>query len=405
MGNIINDKHDHIFKTKEKARDGFIRILENSNKEIFPLAIDGDWGSGKSYFVKKVVKKIEEDKLNLEVITIDAYKADYYTNPLQHLCEEILTKLTLKDEIKNVACNLFKNAMEITKNMAIPYIEYSLNDLSASKDEELEKLLNNTNKKLLEKIHINLKSVTKDKNIIIFIDELDRCRPSYSLKMLGIIKHLFSDIDNIKVVWIFNKRMIEKQVENIYGVSEDHSKRYLDKFIRFTYHFPINFEDKNCINNNTTSVKYFLDRFESLVSHYKFYDYNNIVQYMIKENELTLRDVEKIINYFIVYKINSNNYITRKNFIHVFFCIYLMINQEEAFRKLINHQEIRVHDLGEMPSWNSDNMSCYDLFIQLLLDSIKLHELNREEKMSNGDYKVLNQLIDIGKELKYFYEP
>ena len=71
---IYNDKSDPIFKQKEKARDGFIKILENGNKEIFPLAIYGDWGIGKTYFVNEVREKIEKDKPNLKVIIIDAYK-------------------------------------------------------------------------------------------------------------------------------------------------------------------------------------------------------------------------------------------------------------------------------------------------------------------------------------------
>ena len=76
-----------------------------------------------------------------------------------------------------------------------------------------------------------------------------------------------------------------------------------------------------------------------------------------------------------------------------------MIYQGNAFGKLIYHKEIKRDDLDRMPSSDSDNMGIYDVFIQILLDSTNLHELETVEKVSNDRYKMLEKLIYIAREL------
>ena len=98
------------------------------------------------------------------------------------------------------------------------------------------------NDSLVKRIVDNLKKITKSHKLILCIDELDRCRPDFSLNTIEVIKHFF-DIPNIKITFVMNKQIIENQIKHVYGLSDSDSKIYLDKFIKFTYDLPINFNE------------------------------------------------------------------------------------------------------------------------------------------------------------------
>jgi hypothetical protein len=72
--------------------------------------------------------------------------------------------------------------------------------------------------------------------MFIFIDELDRCRPTYSIAMLERIKHLF-DVDGVVFVLATDATQLSHSIKAVYG-SEFDSKRYLQRFFSRTYKLP-----------------------------------------------------------------------------------------------------------------------------------------------------------------------
>src|SRR5690606_38307585 len=56
-------------------------------------------------------------------------------------------------------------------------------------------------------IEQNAQDSEKNANIIFFVDELDRCRPNYAVKLLEIIKHLFT-VPNIIFVLSIDKEQL-----------------------------------------------------------------------------------------------------------------------------------------------------------------------------------------------------
>lgn len=64
--------------------------------------------------------------------------------------------------------------------------------------------------------------------VVIFIDELDRCKPTYAVKLLERIKHYFN---NDKIIFVFSTNLEELQssVKCVYGESFN-AYRYLDRF-------------------------------------------------------------------------------------------------------------------------------------------------------------------------------
>lgn len=86
----------------------------------------------------------------------------------------------------------------------------------------------------LEDIHFLVKEFIdklleeRGNRLVIFIDELDRCRPDYAIRLLERIKHYF---DDERIVFVFSVSLGQLQwtVKAYYGEGFD-ATRYLDKF-------------------------------------------------------------------------------------------------------------------------------------------------------------------------------
>lgn len=72
--------------------------------------------------------------------------------------------------------------------------------------------------------------------LVIFIDELDRCKPSFAVLLLERIKHFFYD-DRITFVFSVNRDQLQHTIRNFYGAGMNGSK-YLDKFFDLNIRIP-----------------------------------------------------------------------------------------------------------------------------------------------------------------------
>lgn len=79
-------------------------------------------------------------------------------------------------------------------------------------------------------------SLDNKTRLVIFIDELDRCKPTYAIQFLERIKHYF-DRPNITFVFSTNIKELKNTVQNYYGNNFD-GDRYLDKFFDLRLKLP-----------------------------------------------------------------------------------------------------------------------------------------------------------------------
>lgn len=76
----------------------------------------------------------------------------------------------------------------------------------------------------------------KKSQIVMFVDELDRCRPTYAVDLLERIKHLFN-IDNVIFVISLDKQQLHISLSAVYG-QDINSDEYLRRFIDLEYMLP-----------------------------------------------------------------------------------------------------------------------------------------------------------------------
>jgi MoxR-like ATPase len=80
--------------------------------------------------------------------------------------------------------------------------------------------------------------------VVFFIDELDRCRPEFTISLLERIKHVFS-VERLIFVLSTDRSQIEQAVKSVYGAGIDEDG-YLRRFIDFSLNLPEPTVEKYC---------------------------------------------------------------------------------------------------------------------------------------------------------------
>lgn len=228
-------------KLERKAiAENFKSILLNTDLNV--ISVSAPWGGGKTYFIQNLIKLMENDSIN---ILYNAWESDFYESPLIPLFVELfneLEKVDIKTKLEKDIKWSKKFAKNICKKSSFQVgVNLGVVNCAANFD---------PNKKMIKSEYIELKGEmcefkskltsiqTKlNKKIIIFVDELDRCHPMYTIKTLEIIKHFFG-IPNIIFVLSVDKKQVENSVRQIFGVNMGEENGYLRKFIDVDFQLP-----------------------------------------------------------------------------------------------------------------------------------------------------------------------
>ena len=122
---------------------------------------------------------------------------------------------------------------EITKAAIEEFVSSSVGD--AVDAFSLQKSLITSFRENLEHTIIELQK-SQEKNLIVFIDEIDRCRPDYAVELLERIKHLFN-VKNTIFILAIDKQQLSVSLQAIYGVGLK-TNEYLKRFIDLEFLLP-----------------------------------------------------------------------------------------------------------------------------------------------------------------------
>lgn len=156
-------------------------------------------------------------------------------------------------------------------------------------------------KSTLERFKKALIDASNEVQVIIIIDELDRCNPSYALNFLEVIKHTFDVSETVSFIISANLNQLNKTVRSTYGDID--SEIYLDKF--FTYQIDLVGVLKNNIYKEA-SIQYFdseIKKINGFESSYLVRD-EKVVRYihdLIRHFKFSLRQINKLIIYLNLY--------------------------------------------------------------------------------------------------------
>ncbi|HHU0693273.1 P-loop NTPase fold protein [Citrobacter sp. Marseille-Q3906] len=313
-------------------RDEFQRkvIAENIIKllkpeaDISPLVIDGDWGTGKTEFSIKLKNLITAQEPESKVVYIDAFKGDHAESPLLLITSAIASilpeeeqKTFIKKALPAIRFGL-KTGLKASAgwvlrqnadNMATELQEAIKKASNAAIDGTIENILEDhmEAEKNINSLKNCIQGLSSQQKTVIIIDELDRCKPSFSTAILETIKHIF-DTENVYFILVTNTTQLRASINHIYGYSLD-SQKYLDKFIKYTITLPDTFL-KNGFDEYKTSVEYWSQLTKEnpslLLIHQAAGDE---ICKLISDTNLSLRETQTFArNLNIFQKINDNTF-------------------------------------------------------------------------------------------------
>lgn len=212
------------------------------------IAIDGEWGTGKTTFVKMWRQMLEDDEY--QTIYFNAWNSDFEDDPFIALMAELNSVFKASDGFRNVVASGAKIGLkvmgEIAKGVLKKTTGIDSEAISSGLDEAVslcyDQMSDYQNKKngLIEfrnKLSEFVASENKDKTVYFFIDELDRCNPHFAVKLLERVKYLF-EVPNIIFVLAVNIEQLQYAIQGYYGSANIDGKQYLKRFIDIEYTLP-----------------------------------------------------------------------------------------------------------------------------------------------------------------------
>ena len=220
------------------------------------LAIDAPWGAGKTTFIKMWTQHLRNNEF--PVVSFNAWETDFSHDPFIALSEELSEGLkqykegSLGTKIENVR----QVSAEVARRSLPGLIRLGtagVLDINPLMEEEAGKILASavqdklsahlaTQKSLnsfrttLQDMADTLADANEGLPLVVIIDELDRCRPSYAAELLEVAKHLFV-VNNIVFVLAVNRSELAHSICALYGNSFD-ALGYLKRFFDIDFRLP-----------------------------------------------------------------------------------------------------------------------------------------------------------------------
>ena len=329
----VDIKTGHAFDgcklNRKKYAEILTQIVSQYNQGCV-LAINGEWGTGKTTFVKMWKQYLEDDKFH--TLYFNAWENDFISDPLIGFIGEF-KELNIDNKLDTELNNVTTNASKIAFSLIKGYINLKTGSDVAKTFKECTDLLSKEfenyedQKNSIEGFRTALEAFIKGcktrKPIIFFVDELDRCSPSYAVKVLERIKHLFS-IPNIVFVLSVDKKQLCNAIKGYYGSESLDAENYLKRFIDIEYNLPEPSYEDFC--------NYLYDKFE-IGTYINNLEYgNNYKSFSIKlfqHNKLSLRQMEKIYSH-VSLAISCNKKLRCDSLLFLFF-VFIKVCHSETY--------------------------------------------------------------------------
>lgn len=200
-------------------------IKDYQSEERFVIAIEGKWGSGKSTLISNLTKSVAEDNSIIVIDDFDPWLSEEKSVLLNNLLRSLLVRSGL-----DIPTNEIDSLIIETSKMI----------LGEEKISALSKILskNDTNKAKHTVSEINHLLRSKNKKIVLVIDNLDRLLPENIFLILNVVQN-FLLFDNLIIVLSYDQSELTKSLSAI-KISPD----YLKKLVQWKITIPVANKDR-----------------------------------------------------------------------------------------------------------------------------------------------------------------
>lgn len=232
----------------------FLTLYLLANPHIKVLNVNSPWGAGKSFFLNRWRAELGREHV---CIFFNAWENDYSAEPLVALItcieQQTMDGLSLgstsagKNVITTTTTLMRKAAPLIAKGLVKKFTGIEVDGILGKDGDEqagdfakdvVEDLIKEQSKTelhvdefksaILEKLSSAAENNNLKKPAFIFIDELDRCRPTYAIELLERVKHFF-ELEDCRFIVASDSTQLAHSVRAVYG-EKFSSERYLSRF-------------------------------------------------------------------------------------------------------------------------------------------------------------------------------
>lgn len=253
---------DDLFNRKPYAK--FLeKLILNSGSyhrdddvQAYTIAIDSPWGTGKSVFLEKFENMLETDCPDqIRVVHYNAWKNDFWDNAFEPFADAVFSHplfahslgeqtnersvKSLGNAVKHVCLAFGKKRLEnyadieqlvkAGKSLTGFVGTYTSNDPNAISPEYSAYKQNL--KDMQEAMEAALLEAIPTGKLVIIIDELDRCRPTFAIETLEIVKHIM-DVKDVVYIFSLDVRQLGAAIKQVYGAGTD-ATGYLMRFFSY----------------------------------------------------------------------------------------------------------------------------------------------------------------------------
>lgn len=313
--------------------EALIKLVTQS-KDALVISLDGGWGEGKTTFVKMWQGLLSES--DIPNVYIDAFKNDYVDDAfivvisaITDYAEKNITKdlqhkiKDLKETSKKVGCQLLSwsarvgvkaATLGIIKDTDIDALKDIKDDISKNTSDFAARLVeerissHSNNVELINSFRNILSELPSklhpegSQPLVIIIDELDRCKPTFAVEILEKIKHLFS-VENVVFLLVMNKLQLEESIKYVYGQNID-AHTYLHKFVNIETKLP-----KNISNKYENDIRKYAEKLIELHGLETWGDEReliNCIESLAIHLNFSLRQLEKVFSNLAIFYVTSS---------------------------------------------------------------------------------------------------
>ena len=396
-----------IFSRKEFG-ERLANLIEQSHGNLV-LALDAQWGEGKSTFIQMWrghIGHIRENKI--KSIYFDAFENDYQKDPFLALAAEIyeLTKNKSKEKRKefekkasNAVKSMVRGALKIGVRAASSGIldgscvDAAEKDISTILSDQVDliisdRLKNTTKDKLaISQFREYLEEfASNEKEPIVFvIDELDRCRPDFALDLIEQIKHLFS-VNGITFLLVLNRAQLEESIRSRYG-NKVGATLYLQKFVNLWLSLPRKSDQYK--DHGAEYVRYAIN---SMLVDNEVFQNNESIELLIeivKSTKPSFREIEQILSYFaLLQNMKDNSRFYSSYQIMFSFICFLKASKPSLITRIIN-DDIDAKELISLSKITATSNGVELRYVDYLFNMITFDLAKDEVKTKMLDEKII----------------
>ncbi|MEM8493228.1 MAG: P-loop NTPase fold protein [Pseudomonadota bacterium] len=279
------------------------------------IGVDAPWGTGKTTFVKMLQSQLRLQ--DVPTIYFNAWESDFANDPLVAFIGEIDSEVgafidgdagreKAWKKIRDLSGKVARHAIPAALKLAT----YGILDKDAIAEDVLADGLAGlsldlvaeyqSSKQAVLTFRENVEKVLAGRNdgpshLVVIIDELDRCRPTFSIELLERVKHLFG-VSGVVFIVAIDREQLGHSIRAVYGEGFD-AQTYLRRFVDISYRLQT--ADLSSFHEGLFEQfgldEIFVERAKQRTFQHERQHVSILLSTFVQFWELTLRDVEQLV--------------------------------------------------------------------------------------------------------------